>query len=52
MTEHGMISASDWEEFKPERPDDKETAANLSAESKVVEHLVKVREVIHDIFDH
>ena len=51
MTEHGVMSGPVWEEFQPESQDDKETAADLSAEGKVREHLVNIREVVHDIFD-
>ena len=51
LTHEGMKEVSDWEEFNPETQTDKEIAADLSAEKKAIELLVKTREIVFDIFD-
>lgn len=51
LTEQGIVAAEEWEEFMPESQDEKEIAADLSAEQTSRELLVQVREVMHDIFD-
>lgn len=51
LTEHGMMTSSDWEEFEPEFQYEKEIAADLSAEGKVGDLFIKVREIVYDICD-
>ena len=51
LTIGGVEASSDWEKIIPESQDHKEIASDLIAERKVGDLLVKVREVVHDIFD-
>lgn len=51
LTESGMNEGPWSEEFEPHLPHEKESAASLSAESKVGELFHNVRIALYDIFD-